>query len=225
MIHFEMNKTPCVQCSMALFCSYNKKNGVEPKQRYLKRKEILHSAQDPFTTIYAIQRGALKAHETDPAGNEIIRGLYFKNEVYGLDAIFKRHYLFSSTALTETIICAISYPNFLELIRAESDLLDGILYLMSQQLNAGSYLKFITAQQRLAAFLLDLSTRLSMNESHPNFLLPMSYKDIGDYLGLATETISRILSQYKNSEIISIENKHIYFIQPQRLKQIADGIS
>jgi CRP-like cAMP-binding protein len=57
--------------------------------------------------------------------------------------------------------------------------------------------------------------------SHPDFLLPLSYQDIGNYLGLATETISRILSQFKNSKIISIENKHIYFLQPEELKRIA----
>lgn len=206
-----------------MFCSYNKKVGIEPTQRYLKRKEILHYADDTFTHIYAIRRGALKAHETDSAGYELIRGLYLKNEVYGYEAIYKGHYLYSSIALTETVICEISYQHFLKLIQSKPDLLSHILYLMSQQLAAGSYLKFIKAQQRLSAFLLDLAARLSINESNPYFLLPMSYQDIGSYLGLATETISRILSQLRNRKIILIENKHIYFHQQDELKRIADG--
>ena len=220
----ETNKQKCTQCSLAIFCSYNEQKGIKTKQLHLKRKEILHHAGDTFTTIYAIQRGGLKTHETDPAGNELIRGLYLKDEAYGYEAIYKGYYLYSSTALTETIICDISYQNFFALIRSEPDLLSRILYLMSQQLAAGPYLKFITAQQKLSAFLIDLSTRLSSNKSHSDFLLPMSYQDIGNYLGLATETISRILSQLKNGKIILIENKHIYFLQPAELNRIADGI-
>lgn len=217
----EINNPTCTQCSLVMFCSYNKKPGIKHKQLYLKRKEILHHAGDPFTTIYAIQHGALKTHETDPDGNELIRGLYLKNEVYGYEAIYQGHHLYSSTALSDTVLCEILYQPFLELTQSEPNLLSRILYLLSQQLTAGSYVKFISAQQRLAAFLIDLSTRLSSNKSHPDFLLPMNYQGIGNYLGLASETISRILSQFKNTDIISIENKHIYFLQPEELKRIA----
>ena len=221
MTEFVINKLTCIQCSLVPFCSSSQKNGVEPRERHLKRKEMLHRTNDTFTNLYAIQRGALKTHESDSAGNELIRGLYLKNEVYGFEAIYKNHYLYSSAALTDTVLCEIPYPHFLELIRSEPDLLKRILYLISQQLGAGAYLKFIKAQQRLSAFLLDLSKRLSSNISHPDFLLPMSHQDIGNYLGLATETISRILSQFKNSKIISIENKHIYVLQPEELKRMA----
>lgn len=225
MINTENYKPSCTPCSLALFCSYNKKAGVKLRHRHLKRKETLHSANDAFTNIYAIQHGALKTLDTDPAGNELIQGLYLKSEVYGYDAIYKGRHHFSSMALTETVVCEISYQNFIELIQSEPEILTRILYLMSQQLTIGSYLKFITAQQKLSAFLLDLSTRLSVDEFPLDFLLPMSYQDIGNYLGLATETISRLLSQLKNSQIISIKNKHIYFIKPDELKAIADGIS
>lgn len=221
-----MNKPTCPpfpQCSLALFCAYNRKIGVEPKKIHLKRKEILHHAGDTFTNLYAIQSGALKTHEMDNAGNELIRGLYLKDEVYGYEAIYKGHYLYSSIALTNTVMCEISYQHFLELIRSEPELLSRVLYLLSQQLTAGSYLKFVTAQQRLSAFLVDLSTRSSENKS-TYFSLPMSYQDIGNYLGLATETISRILSQFKNKKIISIENKQICFLQPEELKRIANGM-
>lgn len=224
MIGPENAKPSCTPCSLALFCSYNQKAGGESKRRQLKRKETLHAANSPFTNLYAIQCGAIKTYETDPAGNELIRGFYLKNEVYGYDAIYQGHYHFSSMALTETVVCEISYQNFIELIRSEPDVLTRSLYLMSQQLTIGSYLKFITAQQKLSAFLLDLSSRLSLNQFPSDFLLPMSYQDIGNYLGLATETISRLLSQFKKRQIISIENKHIYFIKPDELKTIADGI-
>ena len=225
MIDAENDKPLCTPCSLAVLCSYSKNAGVEPISRHLKRKETLHSANDTFTHLYAIQRGALKTYETDPAGNELIRGFYFKKEVYGYDAIYQSRHHFSSMALTETVVCEISYQHFIELIRAEPEILTRSLYLMSQQLTIGSYLKYLTAQQKLTSFLLDLSLRLSTDESPSDFLLPMSYQDIGNYLGLATETISRLLSQLKHKEIISIENKHIYFIKPDELKRIAEGVS
>ena len=217
-----MTKSTCIQCSLAHFCLYNNKVGIKPQKRHLKRKETLHRSLDAFTNLYAIEQGALKTYQTDPAGNELIQGLYLKNEVYGYEAIYTGHYLYSSSALTDTILCEISYPNFLELIRTEPELLNRILYLMSQQLVTGSYLKSTTAQQKLSAFLLDLSSRLSKNELHREFILPLSYQDIGNYLGLATETISRILSQFRKNEMISIVNKQIHFLQLDELKRIAN---
>ena len=215
-----MTKPTCAQCSLTHFCFYNDKAGIKPQKRHLKRNETLHRAHDAFTHLYAIEQGALKTHETDPAGHEVIRSLYLKNEVYGYDAIYTRHYVYSSTALTDTIVCEIPYPNFMELIRSQPELLSRILYLMSQQMASGSYLKWTTAQQKLSAFLLDLSTRLSTDTTHPEFLLPLSYQDIGHYLGLATETISRILSGLKKNHIISISKKQVHILQPDALKRM-----
>ena len=207
-----MEHPTCLKCDLSIFCFYTKKFGIEPKQRHLKRNEMLHLADATFSNLYGIQRGALKTYEVDNAGNELIRGFYFKNEVYGYEAIYKGYYLFSAVALSETVLCEISYQNFLELLRSEPELLTRILYLMSQQLTVGSYLKFITAQQKLSSFLLDLSTRLSANGFYSNFMLPMSYQDMGNYLGLATETVARILSKFKQRKILSIEKKHMYFL-------------
>ncbi len=215
-----MTKPTCTQCSLAHFCFYNDKAGITPRKRHLKRNETLHHAHDAFTHLYAIEQGALKTHETDPAGHEVIRSLYFKDEVYGYEAIYTGHYVYSSTALTDTIVCEIPYPNFMELIRSEPELLSRILYLMSQQMASGSYLKWNTAQQKLSAFLLDLSKRLSTDIAHPEFLLPLSYQEIGHYLGLATETISRLLSGLKKNHIITISKKQVHILQPDALKRM-----
>lgn len=222
MSYFSESSPDCSNCSLSLFCSYDKLKGVVLKHRHLKRREVLHFANDTFINLYAIQSGALKTHETDLMGNELIRELYVKNEVYGYEAIYKGYYPFSATALTDTIVCEMSYQHFLELIRTEPPLLQRTMYLISQRLNAGSYVKLITAQQRLSAFLIDLSTRLTL-EVPAHFLLPMSYQDIGHYIGLATETVSRVFSKLVKNNIISIENKHIYIHQLNILQQFAEG--
>lgn len=125
-------------------------------------------------------------------------------------------------ALSDSVICEIPYDNFLELLHLSPPLQKHILYLMSQQLNVGSYLFSITAEQRLAAFLIDLSYRLNPSEMQTRFLLPMSRQDIGNYLRLTAETISRLLSQFKENKIIAIDHKKIEFLQLEQLKLIAD---
>lgn len=193
------------------------------KQHYhLKKNEVLYLPQNTFRNIYAIQRGNLKTYQVDADGNELIRGFYFSGEVLGFEAIYTRHYLFSAVALSDSVICEIPYDNFLELLHLSPPLQKHILYLMSQQLNVGSYLFSITAEQRLAAFLIDLSYRLNPSEMQTRFLLPMSRQDIGNYLRLTAETISRLLSQFKENKIIAIDHKKIEFLQLEQLKLIAD---
>lgn len=222
-IIYLMLTSSCIQCSFGAFCLNKAQINIIKKERRLKKNELLHTDNQPFDHLYAIQCGALKTYSIDPMGNELIHGIYLKNEIYGYDAIYKKHHLFSAEALSETVVCEISYSSFLELLQKKPELLHLILYRMSQQLTFGAYLKFITAPQRLAAFILDISTRLLTEQSQSRFLLPMTYQDIGNYLGLATETISRILSQFKKNRIITIERKYIHILQTQLLTHIADG--
>lgn len=213
--------TSCQRCSFGIFCANNE--DIVRKKYQLKKKQVLHVAGDKFMCLYAIKRGALKTYEMDPMGNEIIHGLYLKNELYGYEAIHRGVYVFSAEALSDTEICEVSYPAFLALLHEKPHLLSRILYLMSQQLTFGAYLKSITAQQRIAAFLLDVWSRLSVETSTLGFLLPMTYQDMGCYLGLATETVSRILSQFKKNKIIAIDKKMMIMSKPDRLKVIAAG--
>ncbi|WP_454781119.1 Crp/Fnr family transcriptional regulator [Legionella sp. WA2022007384] len=230
MINFDNNHPTCEHCTFSPFCITEEKNSRWIKQinravkqhYHLKKNEVLYLPQNAFRNIYAIQHGNLKTYQVDVDGNELIRGFYFSGEVLGFEAIYTQHYLFSAVALSDSVICEIPYDNFLELLHLSPSLQKHILYLMSQQLNIGSYLFSITAEQRLAAFLIDLSYRLNPSEMQPTFLLPMSRQDIGNYLRLTAETISRLLSQFKANKIIAIDHKQIQFLQPEKLKLIAD---
>lgn len=221
----------CENCTFAPFCITDGKKSrqlnqinLSVKQHYhLKKNEALFLTQNTFRNLYAIQRGVLKAYQVDADGNELIQGFYFTGEIIGFDAIYTRHYLFSAVALSETVVCEIPYDNFLELLHSRPALQKHVLYLISQQLNIGSYLILSTAEQRLAAFLIDLSTRLYPLHQQLKFLLPMSRQDIGNYLRLTAETISRLLSQLKENKIITIDHKKIHFLQLEKLKLIADG--
>ncbi len=201
-------------------CS-NSINCVVRQHMHLKKRDLLYHARHAFRSIYAIRSGNIKTYQVDTHGNEFIHGFYFSGEVIGFEAIYTQSYRFSAIALTDAVVCEIPYNNFLDYIQTEPALQKHILYLMSQQLNVGSYLFSITAEQRLAAFLIDLCHRLSPSVMQTTFLLPMSRQDIGNYLRLTAETISRILSQFKKNKLIAIDHKKIQILQLSALKTIA----
>ncbi|MBP9726084.1 MAG: helix-turn-helix domain-containing protein [Gammaproteobacteria bacterium] len=223
MPNLHLSKFTCQQCSFGAFCFGAEKSDIVTKHHHLKRKETLHLPGDVFKSFYAIQSGALKTFTTDVMSNEIIHGLYLQKEVYGYDAIYTERYVFSAEALSETVLCEIPYQSFLQLLQKKPNLLSRMLYLMSQQLTVSSYLQLLTAQQKIAAFLLDLRNRLSPHSEDPSFLLPMAYQDIGDYLGLATETVSRILSLFKKNGMIAIDNKKIHLFKIKQLQSVVSG--
>ncbi|CAM4496420.1 MAG: Transcriptional activator protein Anr [Legionella sp.] len=219
----------CSYCGFSPFCTQeeansrwvNQINAAVTQQHVLKKKQFLYFPHTTFHSLYAIKSGCLKTYEVDKEGNELLRGFYFAGEVLGFEAIAHGSYLYSAVALSDALVCEIPYTHFLELLCSHSSLQKQILYLISQQLAIGSYLNFVTAEQRLAAFLIDLSKRLAVCEQRIEFLFPMSRQDIGNYLGLTAETISRIFTQFKNNKIISIEHKKIQLLQLEQLKSIA----
>lgn len=220
----------CEHCKFSSFCSADEKplgwmnptsNAVK-QHHYLKKNEVLYLPQNTFRSVYAIQSGQVKTYRLDTEGNELIRGFYFMGEILGLEGIHSQHYHCSAVALSDTVVCEIPYDNFLALLQLNPALQKRILYLMSQQLNAGSYLFSITAEQRLAAFLIDLAHRLHPVQLQLEFILPISRQDIGNYLKLSTETISRLLSQFKEKKIIAIDRRKIQFLQLEQLQRIAD---
>lgn len=225
MFPLHLSTVTCQQCSFGAFCFGEEKSDIVTKHHHLKRKEILHIPGDVFKSFYAIQSGALKTFTIDAMSNETIHGLYLQKEVYGYDAIYTERYVFSAEALSDTVLCEIPYQAFLQLLQKKPNLLSRMLYLMSQQLTMSSYLQLVTAQQKVAAFLLDLRNRLSPHSEDASFILPMAYQDIGDYLGLATETVARTLSLFKKKGLIAIETKKMHLFELKKLESVVSGFS
>ncbi|WP_237761367.1 helix-turn-helix domain-containing protein [Legionella cherrii] len=225
-----VNKThSCSNCGFFPFCTLeegsphwiNQISSAVKQQHVVKKRQALYFPQNTFHSLYAIKSGNLKTFEVDREGNELIRGFYFAGEILGFEAIASGTYLFSAVALSETVVCEIPYNHFIGLLNSNSSLQKHILYLISQKLTVGSYLNFVTAEQRLAAFLIDLFKRLHGCEQHMELILPMSRQDIGNYLGLTAETVSRLFSQFKENKMISIEQKKVQFLQLDQLKLMA----
>lgn len=213
----------CDHCSFSPFCLIEKGAPVK-RHLHLKRKESLLLPKNKFQNLYAVQHGALKTYRTEADGKELVRGFYFTGEILGYEAIYTGQYTFSAVALTDTIVCEIPYDKFVELAYSKPALQKHTLYLISKELSSGSYLASINAEQRIASFLLDLSIRLNpKKEIQPTFELPMIRQDIGNYLGLTPETVSRIISRFQKNNLISTQHKIVRITQLDALKKIASG--
>lgn len=220
----------CLNCGFLSFCTINEANptwihsinAAVKQQITLKKKQVLHFPKTAFKSLYVIQTGCLKSVEVDNEGNELIRGFYFPGEALGLEAIASGTYLFAAQALTESLLCEIPYNHFMELLNNNTSLQKHILYLTSKQLTINFYLNYLRAEQRLACFLLDLAQRLQINKQELNFILPMSRQEIGNYLRLSGETISRLFTRLKQDKIIATQHKAIQILDLAQLKQLAE---
>ncbi len=215
----------CAKCGFLPFCMTGE-NGCGKQvtsfvrtRRHLKRNEILCSPKNKFQNLYAIEAGALKSYQIEMHGKELIHGFYFAGEIVGYKAICRNHYLSTIVALTDTVVCEIPYENFLKVLDTTTELQKYMLHLLSRQLNTGSYLAgSTTAEQRIAAFLLDVMTRMHVSQAQSALVLPMTRQDIGCYLGLTAETVSRTFSRFQMEKLIAIDNKQIHILQVDALK-------
>lgn len=221
----------CNHCTFSPFCN-NDEAGLHSTKnphltikqfRVLKRNEVLFLPKNKFHNLYVIHQGVLKTYQTEADGKELIRGFYFPTEILGYEAIHTGQHLFSAVALTNSLVCEILYEDFLALLHSEKELQKTILHLISQQLNARAYLFYSSAEQRIAAFLIDLSSRLSTADRIKELILPMSREDIGNYLRLTAETVSRILSRLQKNHTITISHKKITLNDSDKLMHIAQG--
>ena len=175
----------------------------------------LYWAGDPFQSLYAIKQGAVKAFGLTSDGEEQVTGFFLPGELVGLDAIEQGVHHCNAVALQDTEVCE---SPFAGLQRADGDL--GVLSaelinIMSREIRAECRMLTLvgkmTAEQRVACFLQNVQQRLSLRaQRHVRVLeLPMSRQDIGNYLGLTLETVSRRFSALRSGRIIDIDQRQI----------------
>lgn len=221
------NKTSCSHCSFTPFCQASvedidtcQESSLVVNTRKLARNEVLCTRDHKFQSLFAIEQGAVKAYQVDSQGREHINSFYFAGEVLGYRAIHTGFYLSSVVALTDSVVCEMPYQRFLELLKHKPALNQQILALFSRQLTVGAYADSATAMQRIAAFIMDLSQRIRTSTS--SLHLPMSRQDIGNYLGLSGETVSRLLTRLQAEDVLSIDGKFIQIKDVIKLRNLAE---
>ena len=196
----------------------------------LQKDEQLYRAGDSFTSIYAIRSGSIKCSRITEDGEEQITGFYLPGEIFGLDGLSASHYLTTAIALETSAMCELPFNKLESLSREIPSLQRHFFQLMSREINADqeliSLLSKNTAEERLAALLLSLSSRYKRQGlSASQFVMPMSRMDLGNYLGLTIETVSRTFSLLKKQGFIEYKNRNIRLKDPVALQKIAPTFS
>jgi CRP/FNR family transcriptional regulator len=180
---------------------------------------------DLFHKVYAVKTGMAKSYRVDEAGTEYIQSFNLPGELVGLDAIYSKRYGFTVEALDTTVLCEMDFEELQNLCSSVPSLQKQLFNLFSRDLYK-SHVNPIehfdqTAEQKLSGFLHNLLARLKAR-GHSSFELhlPMSRRDIANHLGLAPETISRLLKKFQERGIINISNRRVIIENPSQLDKM-----
>jgi len=190
-----------------------------------KNKYIFHGG-DPFRAVYAIRSGAVKSFCISDDGSEQVTGFYLPGEIFGWDGIDNNTHSNTATTLETTALCEIPFARFEEISRTMPILQKHFMRLMAKELTSDQELIGLlaksSAEERVASLLLSLSSRLKLQHlSATQFRLPMSRADIGNYLGLTVETVSRVFSRFQSFDLILCDKKEIEIINLNGLSALA----
>jgi CRP/FNR family transcriptional regulator len=194
------------------------------------RGEMLFQAGDPFAAVYAVWTGFFKTCVSSKDGREQVTGFQMSGELVGLDGIGKRVHEIDAVALEDSQVCVIPYDELEALAIEVNSLQQQFHRVMSREIvrNHGVMLLLgsMHAEERVAAFLLNLMHRLhARGFSASAIVLRMSREEIGSYLGLKLETVSRTFSKFQAHGLLAVRHRHIQITDPTGLQAIVDGIA
>ena len=226
-------KAACSQCNLRELCLPYGLTEEEVAQldtlvgarRKLKRGQHLYRAGDPFEALYAIKIGFFKTDILLEDGRDQVTGFQMAGEILGMDGIGTEVHTCNSIALEDSEICVIPFPQLEHLSREIRALQHHFHKVMSREIvrdhGVMMLLGTMRAEERLAAFLLNLSQRFTARGYSPQeFHLRMTREEIGSYLGLKLETVSRAFSRFQEEGLISVHQKHIRILDNAGLKKL-----
>ena len=232
-VTLEVIKTACSNCNLRELClpyglseeELGKLDDLVSTRRRLKRGEHLYRAGEAFDAIYAIRSGFFKTDVLLEDGRDQVTGFQMAGELLGLDGISTEHHTCNAIALEDSEICAIPFPHLESLSRDIPTLQHHFHKVMSREIvrdhGVMMLLGTMRAEERLAAFLLNLSQRFTARGfSHAEFYLRMTREEIGSYLGLKLETVSRAFSRFQEEGHIAVQQKHIRILNVNGLKAL-----
>lgn len=194
---------------------------VRKKQLYGRRETLFHAGQ-AFDYVYAIRSGSVKTFITTEDGRVQITGLHVPGELLGLSAIESKRYTCEAAALESTSVCKVAVERLEEVAAEVPAIHYHMLRIMSHQIKHDEELMLLlgkrTAEERLAAFFLGLSRRfMKRNFSATRFNLSMSRGEIGNYLGLAEETVCRLFARFQKLGMITVHRRQVQLNDLDRL--------
>jgi len=200
-------------------------HGMSFTLRRIQQGVALYRAGDPFGPIYAIRSGTFKNVLLDANGSYQVLGFPMASDVLGLDGIEAQHYRTEAVALEDSEVAIIPFPRLAHLGGKAGELQQFVYRLLSRQLTREHMqmwlLGSLGAESRVAAFLLILGEGYArLGYSDTRFNLRMTRLDLGSFLGLTQETVSRALSRFDEAGVIRAHNKDLQILDVERLHQI-----
>lgn len=197
-------------------------NSVVSNWKMVRQGQALYRAGDPFQSIYALRSGSIKTVLSHPSGREYVSGFFLPGETLGLDGISTEVHTCDAIALEDSAVCVIPFHLLEALCREVKSLQQQVHKMMSAEIvrETGQMMLLgnLTAEQRVAAFLLNISRRLQRRGYSPTcFTLRMTREDIGSYLGMTLETASRTLSRFQQEGLIRVQGKQIELLNLEAL--------
>ncbi len=194
----------------------------------IRKGAALFNANDPLTTLYAVRCGSLKTSLNTVEGQGVVRNFWMPGDVLGLDAIATEHHVCDAIALEDSEVCPVPYRRLQTLAREFPVLQQSLNRLMSREIvrehERVLMLCNLTAEQRLASFLVGLSRRfVSRGYSAHGFMLRMSREDMASYLGLRLETVCRSVARLRALRIVSLHGRLVEILDMPSLMALEQG--
>lgn len=231
-----LHETRCQTCSLSSLClplalelsDVDQFDAIIRRRAPLKKGEALFRQGEPFTSVFAVRSGSLKQLASEGNGEDQLTNFYLPSELVGLDAIDDEHYPGTVTALETTTVCEIPFDRLDQLSERLPELRAQLYRSMSKEMRDDRRMMRLlsrkTADERLASFLIGLSTRFRRRGySAYSFRLSMPRADIGNYLGLAVETVSRILGRFQQQELVAVSGREVNILDLNALETLAAG--
>lgn len=229
----EAFKVACSNCNLRELCmpvgfnqgEMKRLDEVVATRRRIKQGGLLFASGEPFTSLFAIRTGFFKTSVATEDGREQVTGFQMAGEVIGLDGIVSDHHNCNAVALEDSDVCVMPFANVEELSREFPVLQRHVHKIMSREIvrenSVMMLLGNMRAEERLAAFLLNLVQRLhARGFSQSELVLRMTREEIGSYLGMKLETVSRTFSKFSDEGIIDVKQRYVRIINADALKKI-----
>ncbi len=200
---------------------------VVASRRKVKRGTTLFRTGEKFTSLFAIRTGFFKTSVVSEDGKDQVTGFQMAGEVIGLDGIVNDQHTCDAVALEDAEVCVMPFDRVEELSREVVSLQRHVHKIMSREIvrehGVMLLLGSMRAEERLAAFLLNLVQRLNARGfSQTELVLRMTREEIGSYLGLKLETVSRTFSKFVDDGIVEVKQRHIRILNAEMLKDIVN---
>jgi CRP/FNR family transcriptional regulator len=194
-------------------------------RRRVRRGAALFRSGDPFTALYAIRTGFFKTCLTAEDGRDQVTGFQMAGEIIGLDGIVNDRHNCDAVALEDAEVCVMPFDRISELSREVGALQGHLHRVMSREIvrehGVMLLLGTMRAEERLAAFLLNLMQRLQARGfSSSEVVLRMTREEIGNYLGLTLETVSRTFTRFMQDGLVDVRQRHVQILDAAKLRAL-----